>query len=404
MTALYRCGRQADAMTVYSRLRTALSEELGLDPSPALHDAYLAILRHDLPGPEPPAPVPVPAPPARVVELPSRVSTLAGRAAELAAIEDAADRAADGPSVVALVGLGGVGKSRLALEAAHRAADRGRIVWWVPAGATVAAVEALGQLAHALGVAEHADQTVMLARLWEELRRRGGWTLVYDDCPDPEAFAALRPPAGDGTVLVTSPHRGWGRIGRTVAVDVLDDAASVHVLTSTSGDDNPAAAAELAEQMGGLPLALVQAAAFVEQTGMTLAQYAGLFRRRRLALLSRAAPDDHAVGVAATWDMSLDRIAARSPPRQTCWSCAPPSGPPASHWSCSPARPRPSTGRWPPSSATSCSSRTRSPSCCASRWCSATAPDCACTPCCGPSCSAASTTPSSTGPGCARTG
>ena len=321
MTALYRCGRQADAMAVYTRLRTSLSEELGLDPSPALHEAYLAILRHDMPSPEPPSPAPTPPtptprtqpPPVRVVELPSRVTTLVGRAAELAAIEDAADQPVDGPSVVALVGLGGVGKSRLALEAAHRAADRGRIVWWIPAGATVAAVEALGQLARALGVAEHADQTVMLARLWEELRRRAGWTLVYDDCPDPEAIATLRPPAGDGTVLVTSRHRGWGRIGCTVAVGVLDDAASVHVLTSTSGDDNPAAAAELAEQMGGLPLALVQAAAFVEQTGMTLAQYAGLFRRRRLALLTRAAPGDHAVGVAATWDMSLDRIALRSP-------------------------------------------------------------------------------------------
>jgi DNA-binding SARP family transcriptional activator/tetratricopeptide (TPR) repeat protein len=316
MTALYRGGRQADALAVYTRLRDALADELGLDPSPALHGAYLAILRHDpalaAPGTTEPAPS-APHRPASVAELPPRISTLVGRAAELVAIEEAAAAARhEGPHVVVLVGLGGVGKSRLALEAAHRAGDCGEIAWWIPAGGVVAAVEALGQLARALGVADHADQTIMLARLWDELRRRDRWTLVYDDCPNPEAFVALRPPAGTGTVLVTSRHRGWGRVGRVVAVDVLDNASSVHVLTSSSGDDNPVAAAELAEQMGGLPLALVQAAAFVEETGMTLAQYAGLFRRRRLALLSRAAPDDHAAGVAATWDMSLDQIALRS--------------------------------------------------------------------------------------------
>jgi DNA-binding SARP family transcriptional activator len=325
MTALYRGGRQADALAVYIRLRDALGAELGLDPSPALHAAYLAILRHDpalatipIPRQAPgPGSGPVAGP---VTDLPPRIAGLVGRAADLAAIEDTAaarDNAAagdhDGPRVVVLVGMGGVGKSRLALEVAHRAAGRGELAWWVPAGETVAAVEALGDLARALGVPEHADQTVMLTQLWDELRRRDRWTLVYDDCPDPEAFVALRPPAGDGVVVVTSRHHGWGRIGHGIAVDVLGGASSVQILTSSSGDDNPAAAAELAEQMGGLPLALVQAAAFVEETGMTLAQYAGLFRRRRIALLSRSAPDDHAVGVAATWDMSLDTIALRAP-------------------------------------------------------------------------------------------
>ncbi len=313
MTALYRCGRQADALNTYIRTRAALSDELGLDPSPALHAAYLAILRQDATlGPGEPEPVARPAE-RPVVDLPARMSALVGRTAELAAIEAAAEAPGEGPHVVALVGMGGVGKTRLATEVGHRAAASGGPVWWVPAGDTVATVDALVRLAGALGVTEHADQTIVLSRLWEELRRRRGWTLVYDDCPDPETFSRMRPPDGDGTVLVTTRHRGWGRVARQIPVDVLDDKTAVALLTAVSGDDDTDAAAAAAEQMGGLPLALVQAGAYVDQTGMSLAQYVALLRNRLLALLSRAAPDDHNVGVSATWDMSLDTIAARAP-------------------------------------------------------------------------------------------
>ena len=270
MTALYRSGRQADALSVYTRLRDALADELGLDPSPALHGAYLAILRHD-PGLAAPGTTELaPSEPGRHVSAASCRRDLDTRRARRRAGGDRGSgrgRRSRGASRRRPGRARRCGKVPLALEAAHRAGDSGEIVWWISAGATVAAVEALGQLARALGVADHADQTIMLARLWDELRRRDRWTLVYDDCPNPEAFVALRPPAGTGTVIVTSRHRGWRRIGRVVAVDVLDDASSVHVLTSSSGDDNPVAAAELAEQMGGLPLALVQAAAFVEESG-----------------------------------------------------------------------------------------------------------------------------------------
>ena len=316
MTALYRDGRQADALNTFVRTRAALSDELGVDPSPALYAVYVAILRHD--------PAIEPVPPARtepvgvngsapVVDLPPRPAPLVGRAAQLAEVERAAAEAADGPRIVVLTGLGGVGKSRLAIEAAYRAATAGRVVWWVPAGDPVAAVEALGRLATALGVAEHADQSVRLARLWQELGRRDGWMLVHDDCPDPASFSPLCPPVGAGTVVVTTRHRAWGRLGRVVAVDVLGLDDSVHLLTSIAGDDDEETAAALARSLGNLPLALIQAGAYADQTGMSLAHYAGIFDHRRLALLSRAVPDDHRLGVAATWAMSLDQIAGRAP-------------------------------------------------------------------------------------------
>lgn len=111
---------------------------------------------------------------------------------------------------------------------------------------------------------------------------------------------------------MTSRHRGWGSLGTTVAVGALDATESVQLLTALSGDPDASAAAELAGQLGGLPLALVQAGAYVDQTGMSLSRYLEVFRRRRLALLARAVPSDHRAGVATTWELSFDQIAARS--------------------------------------------------------------------------------------------
>lgn len=320
MIALYRTGRQADALNVYARTRATLSEDLGIEPSPPLQAAYLAILHHD-PG--------VAAPDARDrlsaagnsradtphVSLPTRIAPLLGREAQLQAIDRAADEAVSTPvRFVVLVGMGGVGKSRLALEYAYHACATARIVWWIPAAEPVGLVEALSRLAASLGVGEHADQPIMLSRLWRELRRRDDWVLVYDDCADPDVLLPLRPTGGGGLVLVTSRHRAWGNLGRPLVIDALKVQDSVRLLGVVSGAAHTDAATELAEQLGGLPLALVQASAFIEQTGMTLERYLELFRSQRLALMSRATPEDHRAGVATTWQLSVEQVAASSTP------------------------------------------------------------------------------------------
>ncbi len=148
MTALYRCGRQAEALQSYQRFRTLLLEELGLDPSPALRDLEGGILRQaaqldwtaatggDTGEPEPavagaPA-TPVPQAPAP----PPRASVdLAGREADLRAIEEAVAATAGGRGHVILVaGEPGIGKTRLAEEAARRASASGVTVAWGRSG------------------------------------------------------------------------------------------------------------------------------------------------------------------------------------------------------------------------------------------------------------------------------
>jgi hypothetical protein len=108
----------------------------------------------------------------------------------------------------AVHGLGGVGKTELALEFAHRFASDYDIAWWVPAEPPTSATAALAALAGRLGVEELADQGEMVANLFDRLRQRDRWLLIYDNAERPDRLESFLPPGGGGHILVTSR---WGR-------------------------------------------------------------------------------------------------------------------------------------------------------------------------------------------------
>jgi tetratricopeptide (TPR) repeat protein len=223
----------------------------------------------------------------------------------------------------AMHGLGGVGKTELAVEFAHRFDSDYDIVWWVPAEEPVTAAAALGELASRLGVPAAADQTARIGALFDVLRGRDRWLLIYDNADDPEALGGLVPPTGGGSVLVTSRWAAWGRHAEPLRVDVLDRLESVQFLTRRTGLADPDGLAALAELVGDLPLALEEAAAYLEQTRVGLDTYLTLLRDRARDLLGLTASGDPAAGlagaeadqrrVATVWSVSLDRIRDAAP-------------------------------------------------------------------------------------------
>jgi hypothetical protein len=237
--------------------------------------------------------------------LAGREDLLAGLDGRLAAGEGA------GPRVVALHGLGGAGKTSVALAYAHRHLDEVGVAWQLAAEDPAVLAAGFGELAAQLGVREGAGDPV--AAVHAILAGYpAGWLLVFDNASGPAAVAEFLPPAGDGRVVITSRNALWPP-GQAVEVPVLDLDAATGFLAARTGDPDPQAAAGLAEAVGGLPLALEQAAAYIQATGDSLATYVAVFRRRRTDLLARGEPAGYSQTVAATWVLAFTQVEEAAP-------------------------------------------------------------------------------------------
>jgi DNA-binding SARP family transcriptional activator/tetratricopeptide (TPR) repeat protein len=305
--ALYAAGRQADALAAYDRCRRELAEQLGVDPAPPLRRIHAAVLAQE--------PAMTAASSVLPIRLPPRNRSFVGRDALLDEIQAALDDDTHRPRAVALTGLAGIGKTDLACELAHRRLRQSRVAWWIAAEDPAGTAAGLGALATALGIAPFERGEDTRAALWAELDRSPGWILVFDNADDPAALEPFLPAARHGDVVITSRNPAWRRLARPLAVTPLLRAESVAYVTArTSGDPPggvPGDADALAALLGDLPLALEQASAYIEQTGMSVLEYVRLFQVRRVMLLLRDASSSGPT-VATTWGLAFDRLRERS--------------------------------------------------------------------------------------------
>ncbi len=216
----------------------------------------------------------------------------------------------------AISGLGGVGKTQLALEYAYRHAAEYDLVWWVLAEEPATLDADYASLAQALDLPERGtpEQRVVIDAVRRWLGQHGGWLLILDNAPDPEQVRGYLPQGATGHVLVTSRNPGWRGVARPLSVPVLERAESVDFLLKRTGQSDEAAAHDLAEALGDLPLAMEQAGAYMEATGSSLSDYLKLYQDHQLEILRRAAlSTDYLATVATTWDISLRQVQGASP-------------------------------------------------------------------------------------------
>jgi hypothetical protein len=261
----------------------------------------LAQARQDA-GPLPPDSV------LRVWNIPARNPGFTGRDALLAAVRDrllAGDRAV----VQALQGMGGVGKTQLAIEYAHRFTKAYDVAWWVNAEQAGLIGDQFAALGAALGcIQPGAGTEAVRAAVLASLHQRGRWLLVFDNTETP---ADIQPwlPGGAGHVLITSRARAWAELAAPVEVDVLARAESVALLQDRVPGLEAADADRLADQLGDLPLAVAQAAGFMAETGTSTAQYLDLLGTQAGQLLDQAAPGSpYPRSLAAATRLAADRL------------------------------------------------------------------------------------------------
>jgi Tetratricopeptide repeat len=248
------------------------------------------------------------------VRLAPRPPPLAGRE-ELLGELDARLSAGDDlrPRMVALYGLGGAGKTSVAVEYAHRHLAEVGVAWQFPAEDPAVLAAGFGELAAQLGargVLDVRDPVASVHGVLAAYPRE--WLLVFDNAPDRASVGAFLPPGGRGRVLITSQNPNWPG-GQALDVPVLDVEVAAGFLVNRTGDPDWQAAAELAGELGGLPLALEQAAAYIQATGGSLAVYLASFRQRRDGLLARGEPTGYGKTVATTWSLAFGQLEQSGP-------------------------------------------------------------------------------------------
>ena len=270
-------------------------------------------------GPHAPA-VSYPGDEPRISRVNARNVRFTGREDDLSELRNALRTAGTAVVVspIALHGLGGVGKTQLALEYVHRFMSDYDVVWWLECGQPqfidVALADLSDRVQSEFGVAPPPGATAdMKAKFVIDLlsakRVVPRWLLVYDNAEDIDAVDKYLP-SGGGHVLLTSRNGDWVARTRPIEIEVFRREESIAHMLRIAPDISQDEANEVAGVLGDLPLAVEAAATYLKTSGFSVQEFLGRLKQDAARTLSDAT---YPGNVSTAWDPSLDLLKERSP-------------------------------------------------------------------------------------------
>lgn len=229
-----------------------------------------------------------------------------------------------GVFVQALTGLGGIGKTQIALEYVYRYAQTYQAIFWVAAdsqGDLLADFVSIAQFLH-LPEQHEPKQSLIVEAIKQWFHQHEGWLLVFDNVEEVTHVQAFRPTAGKGHILITTRARTTGTLATPYEIEPMDTQEGIQFLLQRVhplSQDLPldqvksqekVAAEEITRLFDGHPLALDQAGAYVEETGYHLSDYLGFYQQRQTMLLGRRgdASTDYPASVMTTFSLAFEHV------------------------------------------------------------------------------------------------
>lgn len=230
---------------------------------------------------------------------------------------------------LAISGLGGIGKTQIALEYVYRYRQNYHYIFWCSAATRETLLAGFVTIAHLLQLAEkdESDQNRVLTAVRQWFATHQKWLLILDNADDVTGIHNLVPAEPSGHLLLTSRAQALGPLAQRIEVGTMGMAeGTLFLLHRTrhlapdaflerASEEQLATAEAIVIEMDFLPLALDQAGAYIEEVGCTLAAYLELYRAHRQKLLSRRGhvPSDHPEPVATTWSLNFQQIEQANP-------------------------------------------------------------------------------------------
>jgi tetratricopeptide (TPR) repeat protein len=213
----------------------------------------------------------------------------------------------------ALYGPGGIGKTQLARAYGYRYRDEFDLAWWIPAEQDVAIRLAFEQLARELGLPGELKIEVLVSKVRAELERRDRWLIIFDNVRRPQALDGYLPRPGNGQIIITSRNPAFAGLATPVELRPFDLESAAAFLQARTNNDDQSAAIELAEELDGLPLALEQAAGYMDSTALGLREYLYRFRLYRDQMLAAGTVTAYHGTVDTTVRLSAQQAIANCP-------------------------------------------------------------------------------------------